>query len=466
MKKTLIYGCSLAFAGAVVTLAARSAQSQYAPAYVELQSTTPGTQQVGSANLSGVMRAGNFAGNGSLITNIGAPNVTTGLLADARLGPNVPLINRLNTFSGVQRFASNVLMTSTIATILFPAVNSGTPKPMMTMFASGENNLDRMVLAHSPNYPNWGLQYQDSPDKFNFISGGNPVFTVDLGNSRVGILNSSPTASLDIVTPTGTRGIQISQAASDADTINSTVGAVTTVWPYSDKTAVRGEGVGFSRPGVIGISKDFVGVYAFAKDPGSYALYTRNLDSGSYAAYLDGKAQVTGNLSVVGTMSKGGGSFKIDHPLDPANKFLYHSFVESPDMMNIYNGTVKTDDRGYASVTMPDWFEALNRDFRYQLTIVDDGTDSDQWVMARVAQKMQGNRFVIRTSVPNVEVSWQVTGIRHDNFANAHRIPVEEEKPKDERGYYLHPTENGQPKEMGIFYGEGSTPRRRDNSKP
>ena len=61
-----------------------------------------------------------------------------------------------------------------------------------------------------------------------------------------------------------------------------------------------------------------------------------------------------GRVNVTGTLSKGGGSFKIDHPLDPENKYLYHSFVESPDMMNIYNGNVATDDEGYATVELPD----------------------------------------------------------------------------------------------------------------
>ena len=42
-------------------------------------------------------------------------------------------------------------------------------------------------------------------------------------------------------------------------------------------------------------------------------------------------------------LSKSIGTFKIDHPLDPANKYLSHSFVELPDMMNIYNGNVMTD---------------------------------------------------------------------------------------------------------------------------
>ncbi|HZU27273.1 MAG TPA: hypothetical protein VFA04_17230, partial [Bryobacteraceae bacterium] len=122
-------------------------------------------------------------------------------------------------------------------------------------------------------------------------------------------------------------------------------------------------------------------------------------------------------------LSKGGGSFRIDHPLDPENKYLYHSFVESPDMMNVYNGNVITDRKGYATVTLPDYFEALNRDYRYQLTVI------GVFAQAIVARKIEKNRFVIRTDKPDVEVSWQVTGIRHDAWANEHRIPVEEAKP-------------------------------------
>jgi len=143
----------------------------------------------------------------------------------------------------------------------------------------------------------------------------------------------------------------------------------------------------------------------------------------------------SGNLNIAGTLSKGGGSFKIDHPLDPENKYLYHSFVESPDMKNIYDGVVTTDGEGYATIEMPNWFEALNRDCRYQLTVIGDGA----WARARVAKEIAGNRFVIQTDMPDVKVSWQVTGIRQDAFANTHRIPVEEDKPDAERGACLHP---------------------------
>ena len=142
---------------------------------------------------------------------------------------------------------------------------------------------------------------------------------------------------------------------------------------------------------------------------------------------------VAGDANVSGTLTKGAGSFKIDDPLDPANKYLYHSFVESPDMMNIYNGNVITDKNGLATVILPQYFSALNRDFRYQLTVV------GQFAQAIIARKVADNSFVIRTDKPQVEVSWQVTGIRQDAYANAHRIPEEVDKPAQEQGHYLHP---------------------------
>ncbi len=80
-------------------------------------------------------------------------------------------------------------------------------------------------------------------------------------------------------------------------------------------------------------------------------------------------AYFSGDVYVNGTLGKAGGGFKIDHPLDPANQYLQHSFVESPDMMNVYNGNIRTDANGEATVMLP-LFEALNRDFRYQLTVI------------------------------------------------------------------------------------------------
>jgi hypothetical protein len=145
---------------------------------------------------------------------------------------------------------------------------------------------------------------------------------------------------------------------------------------------------------------------------------------------------VMGNVNVSGSVYKTGGFFKIDHPLDPKNKYLYHSFVESPDMMNIYNGNVVTDTQGYATVKLPEWFEALNRDFRYQLTVIGSG---DTWARARISKEIEKNSFVIQTDVPRTKVSWLVTGIRKDAYAEAHPIKVEEDKSLNEKGSCLHP---------------------------
>jgi hypothetical protein len=156
-------------------------------------------------------------------------------------------------------------------------------------------------------------------------------------------------------------------------------------------------------------------------------------------------ANFTGDVSISGTLSKTAGSFRIDHPLDPEHKYLSHSFVESPDMKNIYDGMAVLDADGQATVTLPEWFGALNRDFRYQLTAIGGPGPN-----LHVAREIQDNRFAIAGGTPGSKVSWMVTGIRRDAYANAHRIQVEEDKPAAAQGLYLHPDLFGQPDERRI----------------
>ena len=146
------------------------------------------------------------------------------------------------------------------------------------------------------------------------------------------------------------------------------------------------------------------------------------------------------DIFVNGNIAKLGGTFKIDHPLDPYNKYLYHSFVESPDMMNIYNGNIITDNNGEATIELPDYFEALNKDFRYQLTVI------GSFAQAIVHQKVQNNQFIIKTSEPNIEVSWQVTGVRNDTYAKHHRVQPEVSKEGEAIGKLLF--EPGKKKEL------------------
>jgi hypothetical protein len=195
--------------------------------------------------------------------------------------------------------------------------------------------------------------------------------------------------------------------------------------------------------GVVGVSGNWAGLYGES----SY----------DYAAVLNGKVKITGNVE------KSGGSFKIDHPLDPANKYLCHSFVESPDMKNVYDGIVVLDRKGKAEIELPDWFGALNKDFRYQLTAIgapgpnlyiaeeiSEATTSNYG--SKSSNKNNNSRFKIAGGTSGMKVFWQVTGIRKDPWTNANRIEVEDDKPDKERGYYLHPDLYNQPEENGISH--------------
>ena len=182
----------------------------------------------------------------------------------------------------------------------------------------------------------------------------------------------------------------------------------------------------------------------------SAGLYGQSIND--YAAVLDGKVKITGNLE------KTGGSFKIDHPLDPANKYLCHSFVESPDRKNVYDGVVVLDRKGKAEIELPDWFGIVNKDFRYQLTAI-GAPGPNLYIAEKISDtttnnknKNNNSRFKIAGGTSGMEVSWQVTGIRKDPWANANQIQVEEDKPAKERGYYLHPDVYGQPEEKGISH--------------
>ena len=160
----------------------------------------------------------------------------------------------------------------------------------------------------------------------------------------------------------------------------------------------------------------------------------------------DSAAFFEGDIIVTGAVDAGIKDFKIDHPQDPANKYLYHASVESSEMMNIYTGNVTTDSQGNAAVQLPSWFESINTDFRYQLTVI------GQFAQAIVSERVSGNQFAIKTDKPNVDVSWQITAVRQDAFAKAHPLVVEAPKNARERGFYLHPELYGAPAEKGIAW--------------
>jgi len=235
------------------------------------------------------------------------------------------------------------------------------------------------------------------------------------------------------------------------------------VWGHSyENTAVYGDSWnGFA---LWGESTNSTGVYGRSYDLAAYGIFgtgpyigvgaeTTGVSSNRIAVYGDNSNSSTGwagyfngKLGASGTINAPASGFTIDHPLDPANKTLSHSTVESPEMKDIYDGVVVTGGDGVAVVQLPDYFQALNQEFRYQLTVV--GT----FAQAIVSQEISGNKFTIMTDQPNVKVSWQVTGVRHDPYTTWRPLVVEQQKDDEQRGKYWQPQAYGLPPEQAIDY--------------
>ena len=155
------------------------------------------------------------------------------------------------------------------------------------------------------------------------------------------------------------------------------------------------------------------------------------------AVVLVGNVRFYQNLTVTGALSKGSGTFVIDHPLDPKNKLLYHSFVESPDVKNLYDGVAVLDAQGSASVVLPAYFETLNTDIRFQVSPI--GAPMRNLIMRAGAE---ANTARIEGGVAGGRVSWQVTGTRKDPYILENPIIVEVDKSADTlvpAGELLHP---------------------------
>ncbi|UCD13611.1 MAG: hypothetical protein JSW60_08655 [Thermoplasmatales archaeon] len=147
-----------------------------------------------------------------------------------------------------------------------------------------------------------------------------------------------------------------------------------------------------------------------------------------------GDTKIIGATLVIGPfLVIGSKLFVIDYPLDPLNKSMYHASIESSEMKTLYDGIVELDENGEALVELPEWFEALNKDFRYQLSCIGG------YAPVYIAEEISDNQFKIAGGNPGLNVSWQVTGIRHDPYAEYYDFEVVEEKPDDEKGTYLNP---------------------------
>jgi hypothetical protein len=149
-----------------------------------------------------------------------------------------------------------------------------------------------------------------------------------------------------------------------------------------------------------------------------------------------------GNVHVAGTLSKSGGSFLIDHPLDPKNKTLRHSFVESPEDLCLYRGRKTLNAQGKASVKMPDYFAALTEEKDATVTLTPIGKKP---FVASYEWNQTFTDFTIYGEA-NGEVSYLVLANRDDPAMRHLRQPVEQNKGAGyfEKGEYINPEAYGE----------------------
>ena len=245
-----------------------------------------------------------------------------------------------------------------------------------------------------------------------------------------------------------------------------------------DADGIRGIAKSPDRSGVYGRSTSWLGYAVSAENTASYTeaylagrygakisntrsectlahdsggVWARNLVANTLAmlaGYTEaglfiGTVRVYGDLVVSKSITAATKNFRIDHPLDPSNKTLEHAAVESAEMLVVHSGNAVLGADGTADVPLPEYFEAMNRDVRYQLTCVGG------YAPVYVAEEVHDNRFRIAGGTPGMKVSWQLTGKRNDAWAKSNPLVPEKEKSAAQRGTYLHPEAFGAPQTGG-----------------
>ncbi len=188
---------------------------------------------------------------------------------------------------------------------------------------------------------------------------------------------------------------------------------------------------------------------------GKYGDWSPGVFADGYA-----RAGVFGNsIQVYGGVYKTICNFEIDHPLDPLNKVLRHTSVESPEPVVIYRGKAQLDAGGEAVITLPGYFVALTMEDEATVTLTSIGRPFPvgyEWEARFASFRAYGEA--------GREISWVVYADRDDPAMEHHRHLVEAEKGPGvgcPKGKLLDPTAYGYPEEMGVGHEERQQLRER-----
>ena len=270
----------------------------------------------------------------------------------------------------------------------------------------------------------WNVRNRPADDYFEIfeLGGGGSRFVIQDATGNVGIgATVSPTYKLD-VEHGGSTGIRSKS---------------TSTFSVIDIDGANGDAA-------LRYAKAGVNQWNVRNNPGTDDYQIFELGGGGERLRIEnttGRVVINGDFTVVGAKA-----FTMDHPLDPANKILRHAAAESNEVINFYSGNVTTDASGKAIVHLPDYFEALNKDARYQLTVI------GSFAQAIISKEVSNNQFEIATNQPNVKVSWEVKGVRNDAHMRKTPFVAEEMKSAADKGKYWDPAAHNQPESKRVSY--------------
>ncbi|MBV6457820.1 MAG: hypothetical protein HONBIEJF_00940 [Fimbriimonadaceae bacterium] len=485
---------------------------------VRLQDATPGTSQTGHSNISGTARAGQFQGGGGGLTGVNA-DLLDGFNSTAFL-QSIPIplevvgsqplhmIRAENSYGGTAFGSAALAGYMTAASTQNPTygvlgVNASTQGRGVLGFASsstGSNyglygetlsNAGTAIFGISSHSTGAGIgvhgrvsgssgrAVQGVASNINGSSIGG--YFESFGNVGWGVVARAPRYGVDAVA-TGELGRAVNGWATSITgaaigglfTSDSTEGtgayghaaasSGVTYGVYGRTDSTSGRAVYGTSTANTGTnyggrfendSTSGRGIYALASATTgtTYGVRGEAVSNSGYGVYA------VGDLGASGTKT-----FRIDHPLDPENRYLVHYSAESPYPQNFYVGTVVTDGKGYAWVDLPSYFSEINANFKYQLTVVDDA-DASLFVMAKVSKKIRGNRFQIRTSAPNTEVSWEVKADRNDLYVRTRKLKDVVDKTDAEQGKVQHPEHYGKARSEGLDNGTTEQTKRPERGR-
>lgn len=506
MRKVHLGIAGVAVTAAAIAVLTKGSLAGAADALVRLQPTTPGIQQIGHENVSGTVKAGQFQGGGAGLTSVNA-DLLDGLNSSAFLqsipvplnltganGGGIIKGSNSGTVSAVMGIQGEATSTSAAGSSyggFFTAVDDdGIGAMGRASGVTGVGLRGQETAASGINYGVYGsavstsgfgvFGYESATSGTNYGVYGLAASTSGYGvygeaggtsGANYGVYGSSASPA-----GYGVRGTNVDNVGVRGDATGTTG---TNYGLYGSSASTSGRGVygnAFASTGTtyggyfVTLSDTGMGVYGRSTSTSTtstsyYGIFGEAIGQNGRGVWGVNSNAISGGAGVVGENVSGGyglysygqtgatgtKSFQIDHPLDPENKYLKHYCTEGPEPQNVYNGVVTTGADGKTWVELPDYFSAINKYFRYQLTVIDD-TESSEFTQVKVAREIKDNRFLIMTSAPNVKVSWEVKARRNDLWVQTYGAPVEVDKRDFERGKYQHPNLYGLPPERGLNY--------------